>query len=163
MAFSSRRPYPPQVEPARDDALITPLGDRRPTIDPTAFVVDSAIVVGDVALGPEARLWFGTLVRGAVERVRIGARSNVQDNTTIHVTRGRWPTLVGDGVTIGDANASSAPGRSSRPARTLARSLVLGRPAARVRELTDEEVARVRQSAANYVEHARRYRALGVR
>jgi carbonic anhydrase/acetyltransferase-like protein (isoleucine patch superfamily) len=172
--------------------VIVPFGDRRPAIDPTAFVVDSAIVVGDVAIGPEASVWFGVVARGDVERIRIGARSNVQDHATLHVTSGRWPTVVGDDVTIGHAvvlhgctigdhclvgigaivldgavveteclvgaGALVTPGT-----RVPARSLVLGRPAKRVRALTDAEVARIRESAANYVEHARRYRAFGIR
>ncbi|HZP43730.1 MAG TPA: gamma carbonic anhydrase family protein [Candidatus Binatia bacterium] len=172
--------------------MIAPFGDKRPAIDPTAWVVDSAVVLGDVVLGPEASLWFGAVVRGDVERIRIGARSNVQDNATVHVTGGRWPTLVGAGVTVGHAvvlhgctigddclvgiGAVVLDGAVVEPecligagalvtpgTRIPARSLVLGSPARRVRALTDEEVAQVRQSAANYVEHARRYRALGVR
>jgi carbonic anhydrase/acetyltransferase-like protein (isoleucine patch superfamily) len=172
--------------------MIAPLGDRVPRIDPTAYVVDSAIVVGDVVIGPESSLWFHTVVRGDVERVRIGARTNVQDNATVHVSRDRWPTLVGDGVTVGHAavlhgctvadyclvgigaivldgvaigtECLVGAGAVVTPRTDIPpRSLVLGSPARRVRELSGEEVARLHASAASYVEHVRRYRAAGLR
>jgi carbonic anhydrase/acetyltransferase-like protein (isoleucine patch superfamily) len=172
--------------------VIAALGDRTPRIDPTAFVVDSAVVIGDVVLGPESSLWFHAVVRGDVERVRIGARSNVQDNATVHVTRGRWPTIVGDGVTVGHAavlhgctvgdhclvgiGAIVLDGVVIEPecligagavvtpgTRISARSLVLGSPARPVRELSVEEVTRLHQSAASYLDHVRTYRTLGVR
>jgi carbonic anhydrase/acetyltransferase-like protein (isoleucine patch superfamily) len=172
--------------------MITALGDRVPAVDPTAFVVDTAVVIGDVTIGPEASLWFHAVVRGDVERVRIGACTNIQDNATVHVTRGRWPTIVGEGVTVGHAavlhgctvgdhcligigaiildgaavedeclvGAGSllTPGTHIPP-----RSLVLGSPARRVRELSADEVGRLHASAAGYLEHVRRYRAHGVR
>ena len=172
--------------------VIAPYGDRTPVIDPTAFVVDSAVAIGDVVLGAEVSLWFHAVVRGDVERIRIGPRSNVQDNATVHVTGDRWPTLVGEGVTVGHAavlhgctvgdhsligigaivldgvvvgesclvgaGALVTPGTQLPP-----RSLVLGSPAKRIRELSGEEVERLQRSAANYVERARRYRAEGIR
>lgn len=173
-------------------AMIAALGEKVPCIDPTAFVVDSAVVVGDVELGPEASLWFHAVVRGDVERVRIGARSNVQDNATVHVTSGRWPTLVGEGVTVGHAavlhgctvgdfclvgiGAILLDGVVVEPecligagalvtpgTRLPSRSLVLGSPAKVVRGLTADEVAHLHESAASYVSHLRTYRAHGVR
>jgi carbonic anhydrase/acetyltransferase-like protein (isoleucine patch superfamily) len=172
--------------------VIAALGEKVPRVDASAFVVDSAVVVGDVTLGPEASVWFHAVVRGDVEAVRIGARSNVQDNATIHVARDRWPTIVGDfvtvghaavlhGCTIGDyclvgigaivldgvmveseciigAGALVTPGTRIPP-----RSLVLGSPAKRVRDLSVDEIERLRQSARSYVDHVRAYRAAGVR
>ena len=172
--------------------MIAALGDKVPRVDPTAFVAESAVVVGDVAIGPEASLWFHAVVRGDVERIRIGARTNVQDHATVHVTGGRWPTVLGDGVTVGHAavlhgctvgdhclvgigaivldgavietetlvgaGALVTPGMRVPP-----RSLVLGHPARRVRELTDDEVARLHASAASYAARVRTYRAYGVR
>jgi carbonic anhydrase/acetyltransferase-like protein (isoleucine patch superfamily) len=172
--------------------VIAALGDRVPAVDPTAFVADSAVVIGDVAIGSDASLWFHAVLRGDVERVRIGARTNVQDNATVHVTRERWPTLVGEGVTVGHAavlhgctvgdhsligigaivldgveigteclvgaGTLLTPGMHVPP-----RSLVLGSPARRVRELNGDEVARLHASADGYLEHVRRYRANGVR
>ena len=172
--------------------MIASFGTRVPAVDPSAFVVDSAVIIGDVVVGAEASLWFHVVVRGDVERVRIGARTNVQDHATVHVTSGRWPTLLGEGVTVGHAavlhgctigdhclvgigaivldgavverECLVGAGALVTPGTTVpARSLVLGSPARRVRELTGEEVAHLHASAANYVEHARAYRAHGVR
>ena len=171
--------------------MIAAIDGRTPIVDPTAFVVNSAVVTGDVVLGPEASLWYHAVVRGDVERVRIGARTNVQDNATVHVMHHRWPTLLGEGVTVGHAavvhgctvgdhclvgigaivldgavigtecligaGALVTPGTEFPP-----RSLVLGSPARRVRDLTADELRRLHESA-NYVDHARRYRAQGLR
>lgn len=172
--------------------MIASLGERRPDVHASAFVVDSAVVIGDVVLGPDSSIWFHAVVRGDVERIRIGARSNVQDNATVHVTTDRWPTIVGEGVTVGHAavlhgcsignscligigaivldgvvvgeeclvgaGAVVTPGTQLPP-----RSLALGSPAKRVRELSADEIARLHQSASNYVRHARTYRDAGVR
>lgn len=72
----------------------------RPEIDPTAFVAPSADVVGDVTIGPEASVWYGCVLRGDIAPIRIGARTNVQDLTVIHVDVGR-PAVVGERVGIG--------------------------------------------------------------
>ena len=166
--------------------MILAFGDRRPQIDPSAYVCDAAVVVGDVRLGPQSSLWFHTVVRGDIHDIRIGARSNVQDNATIHVVGGRFATVVGDGVTVGHnailhgctvedgaligmgaivldgavigteslvgAGALVTPGTVVPP-----RSLVLGNPARRVREISDADLVRLRTAAENYVDLARRY------
>jgi carbonic anhydrase/acetyltransferase-like protein (isoleucine patch superfamily) len=165
---------------------------KTPRLDPTVFVVESATVIGDVVIGPESSVWFGAVVRGDIESIRIGARTNVQDNATIHVVGGKFGTRLGDGVTVGHnavvhgctiedgalvgmgaivldgavigaeslvgAGALVAPGTRVPP-----RSLVLGSPGKVVRPVSDEELERLRSSAANYVDYARRYRAEGVR
>jgi carbonic anhydrase/acetyltransferase-like protein (isoleucine patch superfamily) len=172
--------------------VITALGERRPEIDASAYVVESAIIIGDVRLAADTSVWFHAVVRGDVERIRIGARSNIQDNATVHVTTDRWPTIVGEGVTVGHAavlhgctigdhcligigaivldgagvgeeclvgaGAVVTPGTQLPP-----RSLALGSPAKRVRELSAEEIERLYRSASNYVRHARTYRDAGVR
>lgn len=172
--------------------MIASLGERRPNIHESAFVVDSAVIVGDVVLAADTSIWFHAVVRGDVERIRIGARSNIQDNATVHVTTDRWPTIVGEGVTVGHAavlhgcsigdhsligigailldgvvigdeclvGAGSVvtPGTHIPP-----RSLVLGSPAKCVRDLSADEIARLHQSASNYVRHAGTYRDAGVR
>ena len=73
--------------------MIAAFAGRAPRIHADAYVVDAAVVVGDVEIGAETSVWFHAVIRGDVERVRLGARSNVQDNATIHVTGGRWPTI----------------------------------------------------------------------
>ena len=164
-----------------------PLGERRPRVDPTAWLADSAVVVGDVVIGASASLWFHAVVRGDVERVRIGARTNIQDNATVHVTRDRWPTILGDGVTVGhnavvhgctvgdhcligigaivldgavlERECLVGAGAVVTPGTHVsAGSLVLGQPARVVRPLRPEEIEGLYASAAGYVERLALYR-----
>lgn len=162
-----------------------------PRIAPSAYVQASAQVIGDVHLGAESSVWFNAVLRGDVFHIRIGARTSIQDNSTVHVTTGRHATLIGDDVTVGHnvvlhgctvgdrcligigaivldrcvvgndclvgAGALLTPGTVVPPGH-----LVLGRPAAVVRPLTDAERAGVLQSARGYVETAARYRAQGI-
>ena len=72
-----------------------------PAIHPSAFVDESAQVIGDVHLGAESSVWMNVVVRGDVNHIRIGARSNIQDLTMVHVMRETHPTVIGDNVTIG--------------------------------------------------------------
>src|SRR6187402_2749517 len=72
-----------------------------PSIDPSAYVDPSAQVIGDVHLGPESSVWMNVVIRGDVNRIRIGARTNIQDLTLVHVMRDTNPTTIGDNVTIG--------------------------------------------------------------
>ena len=90
---------------------ILPYRKILPTIDSSAFVASNAIITGDTIIGKNSSIWFGCVVRGDVERVRIGDNTNIQDNTVIHVTRANHianktgdegsPTLIGSNVTIG--------------------------------------------------------------
>ena len=72
-----------------------------PTIDATAFVDDSAQLIGDVHVGAESGIWMNVVVRGDINSIRIGRRTNVQDLTLVHVARGPHATVIGDDVTIG--------------------------------------------------------------
>lgn len=168
--------------------MIAPFAGRTPDIHPTAYVPAQAVVIGDVVIGAQSSLWFHTVVRGDIHPVRIGARSNVQDNATIHVVGGRFATTIGDGVTVGhnavvhgctlrdgcligmgaivldaaDIGAESLVGAGALvPPGTVVppRSLLLGSPARRVRELNAEELERLRTAASNYVDLVRQYRA----
>jgi carbonic anhydrase/acetyltransferase-like protein (isoleucine patch superfamily) len=73
---------------------------KSPRVHPTAFVAPTAVLIGDVTLHPNSSVWFGTVLRADMDRIEIGARSNVQDNSTIHTDEGE-PTIVGEDVTIG--------------------------------------------------------------
>ena len=73
---------------------------RSPRVHPTAFVAPTAVLIGDVTVGEQASVWFGTVLRADMDRIEIGARSNVQDNSTIHTDLGE-PTIIGEDVTIG--------------------------------------------------------------
>jgi gamma-carbonic anhydrase len=167
-------------------AIIRPFGANAPRLHPSVFAAEGSVVVGDVEIGEESSLWFGTVVRGDVNSVRIGARTNLQDHTVVHVTGRTHPTVIGDDVTIGHrvvlhgctvkdrclvgigaivmdgavigpdamvgAGALVTPGTVVPPGM-----LALGSPARPKRSLTPEELAFLRQSAANYVGYAARY------
>lgn len=162
-------------------------GDRSPVVDASAWVAETATVIGDVVIGAEASVWFGAVLRADVERIRVGAATNIQDNATVHVTRGRWPTILGTGVTVGHAavlhgcsvgdyclvgigallldgvrvgdECLIAAGSLLTPGfEAPARSLVMGRPAKVVRAITPDEFAHLHDLARHYVAHAARYR-----
>lgn len=94
--------------------IILPYRGIMPRIDPAAFIAPGAVVIGDVEIGAESSVWFGCVVRGDVNKIRIGKRTNIQDGTVIHVASGEqpvsatskiprdgYPTLIGDDVTVG--------------------------------------------------------------
>ncbi|MCE2509873.1 MAG: gamma carbonic anhydrase family protein [Alphaproteobacteria bacterium] len=81
--------------------LMLPYKNRMPKIAGDAFIAPTATVVGDVEIGARSSIWFGVVIRGDVNEIRIGERTNVQDNTVIHVTRNGLGTYIGSGVTIG--------------------------------------------------------------
>ncbi len=168
-------------------AIIRPFEDRAPRLHAGVFVAEDAVVIGDVEIGADSSLWYGTVVRGDVNAVRIGARTNLQDQTVVHVTSKTHPTFVGDDVTVGHrvvlhgctvhdrclvgigaivldgaevgpdamigAGALVPPGMVVPPGK-----LVLGAPARVKRDLTPDEIAFLRTSAANYAGYAKRYR-----
>jgi carbonic anhydrase/acetyltransferase-like protein (isoleucine patch superfamily) len=80
---------------------------RAPRIDPSAFVAPGARLIGDIEIGPESSIWYNCVLRGDVNRIRIGARSNIQDGSVVHVDSPReggksgFPTIIGDDVLIG--------------------------------------------------------------
>ena len=151
-----------------------------PTVDPSAYLDQSAQVIGDVHIGPESSVWMNVVIRGDVNTIRIGARTNVQDGTVVHVQAGTHPTVIGDEVTIGHGaivhgctvedrcligmgaillNGVSVGTESIVAAGSLLpenfqvppRSLVMGSPAKVRRSLVDAEVGLIRRFADNYV------------
>jgi carbonic anhydrase/acetyltransferase-like protein (isoleucine patch superfamily) len=158
-----------------------------PTIDPSAYVDESAQVIGDVHVGPESSIWMNAVVRGDVHRIRIGARTNVQDGTVVHVMRGTHPTAIGDEVTIGHlalihgctiadrvligmgaillngvvVGSDAIVGAGSllpEGFQVPPRSLAIGSPCRILRALTDAEVASIRDYAERYVGYRLDYR-----
>ena len=81
--------------------MLRPFRGVLPRVHPTAFIDDSAQVIGDVEIGEESSVWMAVVIRGDVHRIRIGRRSNVQDGTVVHVMNRTHPTTVGDSVTVG--------------------------------------------------------------
>jgi carbonic anhydrase/acetyltransferase-like protein (isoleucine patch superfamily) len=153
---------------------------RSPRIHPSAFIDDSAQVIGDVEVGEESSVWMTVVVRGDVHRITIGRRTNVQDGTIVHVMKDTHPTLIGDEVTIGHAamlhgcviedrcligmraiilNGARIGAGSIVAAGTLVvegmqvppRSLVMGSPGKVRRALSDDEVASIGVYADRYV------------
>ncbi|MBI2305679.1 MAG: gamma carbonic anhydrase family protein [Rhodocyclales bacterium] len=162
------------------------LGDKRPQIDPTAWVAANATVIGDVRLAAHASIWWNAVLRGDNDPIVIGENSNIQDGSVLHTDEG-VPMRIGANVTVGHLvmlhgctigdnaligigsivlNRATIGRDSIVGANTLIpegktypdRVLIVGSPGKVVRELTDEEVARLRHSAAHYVDNARRYR-----
>ncbi|HRC58457.1 MAG: gamma carbonic anhydrase family protein [Myxococcales bacterium] len=72
-----------------------------PVIDPSCFLAETAVVVGDVVLGAGSSVWYGAVLRGDVMAIRIGERTSIQDNAVVHVTTGFSGTTIGNGVTVG--------------------------------------------------------------
>jgi len=161
--------------------------DIEPTIHPTAFVTADALVIGDVHIGEDSSVWFSTVVRGDVNFIRIGARTNIQDGTIIHVTSKIHPTILEDEITVGHravlhgchiesrcligigaivmdgvrVGRDSLVGAGSllTPGTQFPpRSMILGSPARVKRELTDDEVGKLDRSWRNYVELVAHYR-----
>jgi carbonic anhydrase/acetyltransferase-like protein (isoleucine patch superfamily) len=164
---------------------------KTPALADDVYRAPGSVVIGDVEIGPGASLWFNTVVRGDVERVRIGARTNIQDNATVHVTLDTWPTIIGCGVTIGHgavvhgctigdhvlvgigaivldgaeigSECLIGAGALVVPGTKVPQgACVLGAPARVVRRLAAEEIARLHASAANYVRYAQEYRMAGI-
>ena len=88
-------------EPGAVGPIVRAFDGVWPRVHPDAWVAPGAVIVGDVEIGPESSVWYGTVVRGDVHFVRIGARTNLQDGSIFHVTRDRHPCRVGDEVTVG--------------------------------------------------------------
>ena len=160
---------------------------KAPRLAASVFLADGSVVTGDVEIGAESSLWFGTVVRGDVNHVRIGARTNLQDHVVVHVTAGTHPTVIGDDVTVGHravvhgctvndrclvgigaivmdgarigAQSLVAAGALVSPGTIIPpRSLVMGVPAKVKRPLTDEEVAGLAQFWKNYIEYTKEYK-----
>jgi carbonic anhydrase/acetyltransferase-like protein (isoleucine patch superfamily) len=160
--------------------MIRPHRGRLPRVHPTAFIDDSAQVIGDVEIGEESSVWMCVAIRGDVNWIRIGRRTNIQDGSVVHGMLGTHPTVVGDEVTIGHGalvhgctienrcligmgvillNGSHVGTESIVAAGTLLvenmqvppRSLVMGSPGKVKRSLTDEEVAGIQGYANRYV------------
>ncbi|QMW23818.1 gamma carbonic anhydrase family protein [Sandaracinobacteroides saxicola] len=166
---------------------LLPFMGTTPTIDSNAWVAPGASVIGQVTLGPQSSVWYGCVLRGDVMPIVIGARSNIQDGSVVHVTRKLAATTIGDDVLVGhmamihgctlmdrafvglgaivmdgcviEPDAMLAAGAMLTPGKRIpAGELWGGRPAVFMRRLTEAEIARNRAGAAGYVELARLHR-----
>lgn len=166
--------------------MIKPFNSTGPKIHPSAYIAENATVIGDVEIGEDASVWFGSVVRGDVNFIRIGARTNIQDLTVIHVSSKTHSTVLEDEITVGHnvtlhgchvergcligigailldgvrvgANSLVAAGSLLTPGTQVPpRSLVMGSPAKVKRELSDEELAYLDKSWRNYIELKKHY------
>lgn len=81
--------------------MIIPFRGITPVIGRNVYIAPTAVIIGDVKIGDDSSIWFGTVVRGDVNSIVIGARTNVQDNSTLHVVTDAFPLIIGDEVTVG--------------------------------------------------------------
>lgn len=166
--------------------MISKFGAKMPLIHKSVFVADNAVVIGDVEIGEDSSVWFGSVIRGDVNYIRIGARTNIQDMTMIHVSSKTHPTVLEDEITVGHRvtlhgchvesrcligigailmdgvrvgnNSLVGAGSLLTPGTQIPpRSLVLGSPAKVKRELTHDELAFLDRSWQNYTELKKRY------
>ncbi|GAB0113860.1 gamma carbonic anhydrase family protein [Acidisoma sp. C75] len=84
-------------------AAILPFEGVIPRIDPTAWIAPTAAIIGDVEIGAQSSVWFHCVLRGDTNFIRIGARTNIQDGSILHVNRESFPCILGDEVTVGHA------------------------------------------------------------
>ena len=152
---------------------------QKPQVDPSAWIAPSAVLVGDVTVGPQASVWYTTVVRGDGDAIRIGARTNVQDGCVLHTDPGlvldvgadvsvghravlhgcviEDEVLVGmgaivmNGARIGTGSLVAAGALVTEGTQVPPRSLVVGSPAKVRRALSDDEVVMVRYNAEHYV------------
>jgi carbonic anhydrase/acetyltransferase-like protein (isoleucine patch superfamily) len=160
--------------------MIRPFQDRSPGFGAGVFIAPTADVIGDVEIGDDSSVWFHCVVRGDVHFIRIGARTNIQDASVLHVTGGRFPLRIGNGVTmghrviahgcvigdecligmgavildgavIGDGAIVAAGAVVPEGMVVPPHTLVAGVPAKIKREVTDEERARLTEGWTHYV------------
>lgn len=166
---------------------LIPYNGYFPTIHESVFLCEGVIIVGDVVIGQDSSIWFNSVIRGDVCSIRIGERTNIQDNSTLHVTHDTGPLHIGNDVTIGhgatlhactihdsaligmgavllddcvvESNSMVAAGAVVRPGFVVPSGmLVAGVPAKVVRALTAEEHRQILESPKNYLRYVQTYR-----
>lgn len=161
--------------------IIKPFLDKFPKIHESAFIAENAVIIGDVEISENASIWYNCVLRGDVNFIRIGAKTNIQDGTIIHVSRGEnYPTIIEEEVTVGHSatihgcyiekgsligigstildgarigkNSLIAAGSLVTPNTIIPeRSFVLGSPAKVKRELSDDEIENIQKFWQNYI------------
>ncbi len=171
--------------------LLLPWRGVSPRIDPTAWIAPNATIIGDVEIGPGASVWFGTILRGDVNFIRIGARSNIQDGSVVHVTTRKHTTIIGNDVLIGhmamihgcviedgafigmkvcvmdgvvvESGAMVAAGALVTPGKRVRSGEVwAGSPAKFMRAISEDERANMKDAPKRYAALAAEYKASGV-
>jgi carbonic anhydrase/acetyltransferase-like protein (isoleucine patch superfamily) len=167
---------------------IVPWNGILPTIHPTAFVAPTAVVIGDTHIGPESNIWFGCVLRGDINHIRVGARVNLQDGSVVHVS-GNAPCEIGDGVSIGhmalvhgctlepgcfigmkacvmdravvETGAMVGAGALVTPGKRVPTGeLWAGSPASPMRAITEKDLAEFARVSASYAQRGAKYREI---
>jgi carbonic anhydrase/acetyltransferase-like protein (isoleucine patch superfamily) len=168
------------------NTTILPYKETSPIFDQNVLIASGACLVGDIKIGEGSSIWFNTVIRGDVNYVRIGAGTNIQDNTVIHVTDGGDPTIIGDNVTVGHSavlhactiedqcligmgavildgvtiskGSLVAAGSVVPPGKSFPQhSLIMGSPAKVKRSLNEKEIADLKESADHYRDISKNY------
>ena len=163
-----------------------------PTIHESVFICEGARIIGDVVLEKDVSVWYNTVIRGDVNYIRVGERTNIQDNSILHVTYKKYPLIIGTDVTAGHGvilhgctvkdsvligmgaillDNCTVNSNSLIAAGTLVKEgfevpegvLVAGVPGKVIRDLSVEEIEKIRQSARNYMMYVGNYREKGVK
>lgn len=166
--------------------MIFSFKNEKPKIADSVFVAPQAIVIGAVEIGGDSSIWFNTVVRGDVNHIKIGERTNIQDSSVLHVTYKEWPLQIGNNVTVGhgailhgctiEDNCLIGMGARILDGAHIGKfclvaagalvlegdkvpenSLVAGVPAIVKRSLTKDEIERIRRSADRYVDYKQSY------
>src|SRR3990172_10360525 len=167
--------------------MIRPYKGITPKIHSTAYIEESAHIIGDVEIGEYGSIWCNAVLRGDVHYIKLGKRTNIQDNCVLHGTKGVYPVILGDditvghnvtlhgcvvkdrcligmgsiildGVEIGEDSIIAAGALVTEKSIIPPRSLVMGLPGKVVRQLKDADVSRILQSAKNYIEYSEGYK-----
>jgi carbonic anhydrase/acetyltransferase-like protein (isoleucine patch superfamily) len=165
---------------------LLPHGDASPEVAPSAWVAPGAYVVGDVYLGEESSVWYGAVLRGDTEPIRVGARTNIQDGCVVHADPG-YPAVVGDdcvighnaivhgceiekgclvgmgatilnGAKIGEGSIVAAGALVPEGKEYPPRSLIVGIPAKRAKDVSEEQTLDIARGVQEYVERAASHR-----
>lgn len=166
--------------------MILPFKNKIPQINKNVFIADGAIVIGDVTIDNDSSVWFNAVIRGDVHYIKIGERTNIQDGSVLHVTNGKYFLEIGNDVTIGhnavvhgcivksnvlvgmgsvildravvNSNSIVGAGALVKEGFTVPEGvLVAGVPAKIIRDVTDEEIMKIKESAMGYVCYAKEY------
>lgn len=158
----------------------------KPKIAESAFIEETAVVIGDVVIGEDCSVWFNSVIRGDVNSIRLGDRTNVQDLCVLHVTHDTAPLVIGndvtvghnvvlhgctikdrvligmgaiimDGAVIGEDCVVGAGALVTEGTIVPPKSLILGSPAKVKRQVMDKELAWIKESAQNYIKYAKQY------
>lgn len=167
--------------------MILPYKGIYPKIDDSVFICEGVQIIGDVEIGKNSSVWFNTVIRGDVNFIKIGERTNIQDLSMLHVTYKKYPLVIGNDVTVGHSvtihgctvkdlvligmgavllDNCTVNSNSFIAAGTLVREnfevpegvLVAGVPGKIIRDLTTEEIAKIKRGADNYLMYVNNYR-----